>query len=523
MDKLTAEVEVVLGSFNLNRMDKLDNFMLKKKIKHKIENYLGSVGINANVIKVDCDMNKLAGLYIKFNSTVPESEIKPRISEQALRDSVVNSVSDIFLKNFNSSIPQQIICKFVNVNDAITNESGEDKDSIDQFAGQFKPVDPLYKFEDLIVKKETQQNIETALEVVEHGGLVFEKWGLKKIEPFPRAVLNFFGPPGTGKTLAAHAIASKLTKKLLIVGCPEVQSKYHGDSSKRLKAVFRIAEQSDAVLFFDESDSLLSKRLSEVNTGAEDEINNMRNTMLTCLESHKGIVIFASNFVKRYDYAFETRVQSIEFPLPDSEMKERLWRKLFLDTIETQGEINFTTLVENSTGFCGRDIKNAVIKACFMAVHKGNQFVTEQDLLDACANIRNTRAALKKADYSRVEANEEKKPTLRELMDKKEKSWQNSYLSAVPCEDRINIRKLIGLAQQLSSGEVMQAIDNACYSALSRESEKVSEQDIIAALEQAINMKQTVGETGEDTMEQFKAVLQELINKRKESDNFNCA
>ncbi len=65
--------------------------------------------------------------------------------------------------------------------------------------------------------------------------------------------------------------------------------------------------------FFDEADSLLSKRLTSVSQGSEQAINSMRSQLLICLEEFRGIVIFATNLVINYDQAFLTRLISVEF------------------------------------------------------------------------------------------------------------------------------------------------------------------------------------------------------------------
>ncbi len=433
----------------------------------------------------------------------------------------MQDIKNIFQEQF-SFIPKRFTCEF-NIENRPVENNGEE-DSIESLASRYKPIEPFYTFDNLIIGKQTLDEIEIALTVLEYGDLVFEKWGLKKIEPFPRSVLNFYGPPGTGKTLAAHAIASKLGKKVLLVGCPEIQSKYHGESSKNVKAVFYAAEKNDAVLFFDESDSLLSKRLEEVNTGAEDEINNMRNTMLMCLEMHKGIVIFASNFVKRYDYAFETRVQSVLFPIPDLDTLEKIWKKHLLPTIETQGQIDIHAIAEKTIGFCGRDVKNTVVKACFTAIHNGRKFVTQQDFLDSCEQIRTTREDLKHADYSQVNIsgntqNKEKKYTLSDMMEKKQKNWRKTYLSAVPCEEKLEIGKIVKKAHGLRDSEIWEAVENACYNAYESGAEVVSSQGIIYAIEQ---VKLTAKKEKEvNRTEEMQEILKQIILNKEAEEQFD--
>src|SRR5258708_21599866 len=152
---------------------------------------------------------------------------------------------------------------------------------------------------------------------VEHKG--FDEWGLRTIQPFPHSALNFHGPPGTGKTLAAHTIAHTLKRSILVASYAEIESKFHGEGPKNVKAIFHSAERDHAILFIDEANSLLSKRLTEVTQGSEQAINSMRSQLFICLQEFRGVVIFATNLVENYDKAFETRVRYLHFPLPNEQ------------------------------------------------------------------------------------------------------------------------------------------------------------------------------------------------------------
>lgn len=143
-------------------------------------------------------------------------------------------------------------------------------------------------------------------------------WGFAAVDPAGKGVvLNFFGPPGTGKTLTAEALAGSLSKPLMFMSIADLESKFMGDTSKNIAQVFKTATAEGAVLFFDEADTLLGKRLSSVTQGIDNEVNAMRSTLLIELEKHEGVVIFATNFAKNYDSAFVSRIsQHIQFALP---------------------------------------------------------------------------------------------------------------------------------------------------------------------------------------------------------------
>lgn len=514
---LVEKLEICFCGYDLGRLDKRECFKMQKVLEQSAENYLAKSDIRVKEVVAGYDVDKRFGITVRFLSSAGKEQLLERFSEEELRDAIVQELGGVFQDCFGPA-PRRFACEFQSPGGEVEN-IGEEEDTIEKLALRYKAIDPFFTFDNLIIGDKTREEIEIALAVLEYSDLVFEKWGLKKIDPFPRTVLNFYGPPGTGKTLAAHAIASRLGKKLLLAGCPEIQSKYHGESSKNVKAVFYAAEKSDAVLFFDESDSLLSKRLEEVNSGAEDEINNMRNTMLMCLEMHKGIVIFASNFVKRYDYAFETRVQSVLFPIPDLDTLEKIWRLHLLPTIETQGSIDIHMLAEQTEGFCGRDVKNAVVKACFAAIHGGRKYVTQQDILDSCERIRETREDLKHADYSKVNigrtGEELKQRTLADIIAEKSANWKKAYLSLLPCEENLDISGMIKAAQGLRDSEIRQAVETACYHAYEKGAQQISSQDILDAIGQVQAVAKRTEKTG--GMEEMKELLKELV-LRKEAE-----
>lgn len=274
--------------------------------------------------------------------------------------------------------------------------AGEQENNFELRAAQYAVQEPYWTFESLILPEETKRQILHSLDRLKYERIVFEDWGLRAIEPHARSALNFYGPPGTGKTMAAHAIASRLGKRILIASYASIESKYHGDGPKNVEAIFLAAQMNDAILFIDEADSLLSKRLTNVTQGSEQAINSMRSQLLICLEKFKGIVIFATNLVKNYDYAFETRVKSVHFTLPDQSCREHIWRSHLLPGIPKGEDISLVQLAEKTEGFCGRDIKTAVLEACTKVAALG-RVLCQEDLLEECRRILDSKLKLNDA------------------------------------------------------------------------------------------------------------------------------
>ncbi|MBA2690421.1 MAG: AAA family ATPase [Burkholderiales bacterium] len=70
-----------------------------------------------------------------------------------------------------------------------------------------------------------------------------------------------YGPPGIGKSLLARAVAKEAGVNLLIVGGPELFSKWLGESEEAVRHVFKLArELAPSLLFFDQLDALAPVR-----------------------------------------------------------------------------------------------------------------------------------------------------------------------------------------------------------------------------------------------------------------------
>lgn len=291
-----------------------------------------------------------------------------------------------------------------------------DEYDYEEKAKQFTPVNPLYSFNRVILPQDVIDKIERAVAVLENENKVFKEWGLYEIQPHPSMALSFFGPSGTGKTMAAEAVAEKLGKKILKVSYADVESKYHGEGPKMVKAIFLAAEKSGAVLFFDEADSLLSKRLTNVSQGSEQAINSMRSQLLICLEEFKGIVIFATNLVINYDKAFLTRLVSVAFPIPDEATRIKIWNNHIRPVDDGKEHmLNIPLAPDVDTGelagkyeFVGREIRNAVVNACVNAAMAGKDMVSQADFMQACDSIVKEKDSIKNGKNLEMRKDSEK-------------------------------------------------------------------------------------------------------------------
>lgn len=372
-------------------------------------------------------------LYIMDNPryTNCEDDINNNLTEQIHQiyphiDVVVKINYAAFFPDFH---PKKYIAgKAVETSTKIKNEtkSQEKQNEFDyeRLSENYQASMPHYSFDQVILPDRTRTEIEEAIGVLEVEERVFDEWGLRSIIPTATSALSFYGPPGTGKSMAAEAVAQKMGKKILSATYADIESKYHGEGPKMVKAIFRAAERQDAILFLDESDSLLSKRLTNVSDGSAQAINSMRSQLLICLEKFKGIVIFATNLVVNYDRAFLSRLINIEFPMPDQEARTNIWDRHIRGAgihIPLASDVDTRELAEKYE-FCGRDIKNAVKSACVSTALQKSDFVTQEIFLKACEKTKlESEKAITADDHTNIQktdVNDQTKNVLKQAIQK---------------------------------------------------------------------------------------------------------
>lgn len=248
-------------------------------------------------------------------------------------------------------------------------------EEVEERRSMFTPIDPAYRFDQVVLPAATLDRLEDCIAFLEVSPLVFDEWNLRSIEPNPSIAVSFRGPPGTGKTMAAHALAGRMGKSILLSRLSDLESKYHGDGPKNLVSLFESAAETDSVLFLDEAESLLSRRYENPSQAAESAINSMRTELLMALDAHEGLVIFASNLSDSYDAAIASRLFEVHFPLPDLEARRRLWQAHLPEELPIAEDVAIDSLAAVAD-LTGRDIKQAIVSAAISSARKGHSEVT---------------------------------------------------------------------------------------------------------------------------------------------------
>jgi SpoVK/Ycf46/Vps4 family AAA+-type ATPase len=234
--------------------------------------------------------------------------------------------------------------------------------SMQQLAQQ---IQASYTFDDLVLPQDVMEQLREIAGQVMHRAEVYENWGFGAKLVRGRGVAALFsGPSGTGKTMAAEVLANHLGLDLYRIDLAGVISKYIGETEKNLRKVFDAAEQSGALLFFDEADALFGKR-SEVRDSHDRYANIEVNYLLQRMEDYRGLAILATNMKSLLDQAFLRRLRFlVDFPFPDAAQRMRIWQQVFPPQARKENlDYSFLSRLE----IAGGNIRNIAINAAFLA------------------------------------------------------------------------------------------------------------------------------------------------------------
>jgi hypothetical protein len=197
-------------------------------------------------------------------------------------------------------------------------------------SGLARVLRPTARWDDLVVPDSQASQLRALVASVRHRTTVLDDWGFADRMARDRgATALFAGPSGTGKSFAAEVIAGELGLDLVQVDLSQVTSKYIGETEKNLRRVFAAAEDSAAVLLFDEADALFGRR-AEVHDSHDRYANLETAYLLQRLERFRGLAVLTTNARSALDRAFTRRLRTVvNFPHPDAAMREALWRRAF--------------------------------------------------------------------------------------------------------------------------------------------------------------------------------------------------
>jgi SpoVK/Ycf46/Vps4 family AAA+-type ATPase len=303
-----------------------------------------------------------------------------KVFTDILLDDLINAISRNITKY--NPLPKSVVVSYVEEEPQQPQQTKET--SIDNTSKDIvRSFEPKWTMDNVCVDDEVRAQIMSTLTIIKHRDKLFDEWGLTQVFKDGRSiVLNFFGPPGTGKTMMAEAIANYLGKRVYSVNYSELESKFVGETPKNIVSVFEKAKDENAVVVFDEADSFLGKRLTNVTQSADYGVNVTRSVMLMEIEKFDGVVIFTTNLISNYDEAFKRRIlANIEFKMPDADARTQIWKAHISSKYPIHAEITYEMLGQKYDGISGADIKDMLLNAAVICL-QDNKNVVEQSHFD---------------------------------------------------------------------------------------------------------------------------------------------
>jgi SpoVK/Ycf46/Vps4 family AAA+-type ATPase len=255
--------------------------------------------------------------------------------------------------------PKDLLVAEVTLSDRTFNYLVGDESLSADFMDFSSVEEPMVTLDQVVLPDAEKQRI---LSVVERHQRYLDcrrEWGFDDLIRYGKGVLMLFhGKPGTGKTMMAHAVASRMGKRILNVDIPAFLDKREAD--RFLPGLFREARMQDALLFFDECELLFSDRVfgNAVMTG-----------LLTELERFEGVAVLATNLPQILDEALDRRILvKVRFPEPDRDARREIWAKHLPPTAPVAPDVDLEVLSDRFE-MAGGYIKNAVLMAVAEAVH----------------------------------------------------------------------------------------------------------------------------------------------------------
>lgn len=244
--------------------------------------------------------------------------------------------------------------------------------------GLAQRIEPQARWDDLVLPAAQLAQLRQLAQCRRLGAQVLDNWGFRAKSARGLALTALFsGPSGTGKTMAAEILARELCDEvgdsgalaLYRVDLAAMVSKYIGETQKNIGRIFDAAEDSGAVLLFDEGEALFARRSPEVKDSHDRHANSETSYLLQRLETYSGIAIVTTNLRAAVDDAFLRRFRAvIDFPFPDAAQRALIWQAVLPPALPREG-IDFDALARLTVS--GGFIRAIALTAAWLAAADG--------------------------------------------------------------------------------------------------------------------------------------------------------
>lgn len=175
-----------------------------------------------------------------------------------------------------------------------------------------------------------------------------------------------YGKTGCGKTMTAKAIAKHLERKIIIANLSGIVSSKLGETARNIEALFKEVSYHDAVLFFDEFDTL--GQIRDYDNKDNSEMKRVVNAILQLIDNFpkNSILIAATNQVHMIDEALVRRFElRLEFTSPKKELLDSYYDKLLSKYPEEYRKLEriYDVSFAEAKDYVFKKVKNNIIKS----------------------------------------------------------------------------------------------------------------------------------------------------------------
>ncbi|MEL6341897.1 MAG: ATP-binding protein [Myxococcota bacterium] len=343
-----------------------------------------------------CPSETSAGLMVESIFTFAELSFEERISRRGVfspRSALLSH--DLIKVDFDRrySTPSDLLDACIDLCNRTFDRLVGREGLADDFIDFSSICTPRATMDDVVLQPEHKRRILSVIEQHSRYLEVRRQWGFDDVISYGRGVMMLFhGAPGTGKTMTAHAVASHMGKAVLNVDIPTFVA--NKEAGRFLPGLFREAQLHNAILFFDECESLFADRRSG---------NSLMTMLLTELERFEGVAILATNLPESLDEALDRRVLvRLAFDPPDPTARQQIWQRLLPPGANLADDVRFPALARQFP-ITGGYIKNAVLMALASAVYDNpaNPCICQAHLLDAAQAQTRIQEKAERIGFSR--------------------------------------------------------------------------------------------------------------------------
>jgi transitional endoplasmic reticulum ATPase len=196
----------------------------------------------------------------------------------------------------------------------------------------------------------------------------------KRIGITPPKGILIYGPPGTGKTLLAKAVATESEANFIQIKGPSLLSMWVGKSEEGVRKIFERARQvAPCIIFFDEIDSLASRRGRDMGSKVTDQVLNQMLAEMDGIEDLNEIVVIgATNRPDMLDPAIlrPGRFDRLVKVMPPGKEERLAIFKVHTKNMPLSKDISLQVLAEKTEGFTGADIEAICREAGMLALRE---------------------------------------------------------------------------------------------------------------------------------------------------------